>query len=132
MLECCKEWQNGTSESNHIYYFFWRLQIAYLCIQLMTRLIKLYWRKLCNETDPATKRTNVEKDAVAKFWTSKGKFENIDNVAYYDGRKVKMIYLIYFSYIFLCIGCFAVNNIRLSLTKYNLAYYKNLIRIVIF
>ena len=77
--------------------------------------------KLFNETDPATKRTNVEKDAVVKFWTSKGKFENIDNVVYYDGRKVKKIYFIYFSYIFLCIGYFAVKNIRLSLTKYNLA-----------
>ena len=36
-------------------------------------------RKLCNN----------DFAAVVKFWRSKGKFENIDNVLYYDGRKVK-------------------------------------------
>ena len=54
--------------------------------------------KLCNNdfAIPVTKRTNVEKIAVVKFWTSKGKFENIDNVLYYDGKKIKKIYLIHF------------------------------------
>ena len=54
--------------------------------------------KLCNNdfAVPVAKRTNIEKAAVVKFWRSKGKFENIDNVLYYDGRKVKKIYLIYF------------------------------------
>ena len=54
--------------------------------------------KLCNNdfAIPVTKRTNVEKIAVVKFWRSKGKFENIDNVLYYDGKKIKKIYLIHF------------------------------------
>ena len=54
--------------------------------------------KLCNNdfTVPVAKRTNIEKAAVVKFWRSKGKFENIDNGLYYNGRKVKKIYLIYF------------------------------------
>ena len=59
--------------------------------------------KLCNNdfAVPVAKRTNVEKAAVVKFWRLKGKFENIDNVLYYDGRKVKKdifdIFLLYFS-----------------------------------
>ena len=54
--------------------------------------------KLCNNdfAVPVAKRTNVEKAAVVKFWRSKGKFENIDHVLYYDGRKVKKMYLIHF------------------------------------
>ena len=54
--------------------------------------------KLCNNgfTVPIAKRTNVEKAAVVKFWRLKKKFENIDNVLYYDGRKIKKICLIYF------------------------------------
>ena len=54
--------------------------------------------KLCNNdfTVPVAKPTNVEKAAVVKFWRSKGKLGNIYNVLYYDGRKVKNIYLIYF------------------------------------
>ena len=53
---------------------------------------------LCNSNFavPVAKRTNVEKATVVKFWRSKGKFENIDNVLYYDGRKVKKIYLVCF------------------------------------
>ena len=54
--------------------------------------------KLCNNDSaaPVAKQTNVEKAAVVKFWRSKGKFENMNNVLCYDGRKVKKIYLIYF------------------------------------
>ena len=62
----------------------------------MTRLKILL--KLCNNgfTVPVARRANVEKPAVVKFWNSKEKFGNIYNVLYYDGRKVKNIYLIYF------------------------------------
>ena len=46
--------------------------------------------KLCNNDSAAPVA------AVVKFWRSKGKFENMNNVLCYDGRKVKKIYLIYF------------------------------------
>ena len=54
--------------------------------------------KLCNNdfAVPVAKQTNIEKAAVFKFWRSKGKFENIDDVLYCDRRKVKKIYLTYF------------------------------------
>ena len=55
--------------------------------------------KLCNNNCAVhvAKRTNVKKPAAVKFWRSKGKFENIENVLDYGWRrKVKKIYLIYF------------------------------------
>ena len=69
--------------------------------------------KLCNNNFAVhvAKQANVKEPAAVKFWRSKGKFENIDNVLYYGGRrKVKKIYLIYFLYICQCIGYFATNN----------------------
>ena len=113
MPECCKEWQNDINESNNIYFSFFENCKLRICPSSWWRAYKILL-KLCNNdfAVPVAKRTNIEKAAVVKFWRSKGKFENIDNVLYYDGRKVKKIYLVYFWNIFLCIGYFAINNIN--------------------
>ena len=62
--------------------------------------------KLCKNdfAVPVATRTNFEKAAVVKFWRAKGKFQNIDNVLYYDGRKVKKWHYIFFFFV-LCIFC---------------------------
>ena len=112
MPECCQEWQNNINENNYIYFsFFEDCKLRINPSSWWRDLLKL---KLCNNdfAVPVAKRTNVEKAAAVKFCRSKVKFENIYNVLYYHGRKLKRIYLIYFWYIFLCIEYFVTNNIN--------------------
>ena len=34
-----------------------------------------------------------EKAAVLKFWRGRGKYSNVENVLYYDGKRVNLILL---------------------------------------
>ena len=42
---------------------------------------------------PVAARSSKEKAAVLKFWRRRGKYNNVENVLYYDGKRVNLILL---------------------------------------